>query len=131
MSERLERFGIAGCGDSSCYIAKPTGMHTNGGCRCPPSRLWRIIQRLQAEAAPLAAAIPRATSQFETGDCVVEYQDDAAAKTKVFEKLIAYFKEHRAFSGESIMQRDGPQIDAAPLLSEIADEVIQFKLTRK
>lgn len=23
-----------GCGDNSCLVKKPTGMGTNGGCRC-------------------------------------------------------------------------------------------------
>lgn len=23
-----------GCGDGSCYFKRPTGQHTNGGCRC-------------------------------------------------------------------------------------------------
>lgn len=27
-------FPVVGCGDSSCSITKPTGMSTNGGCRC-------------------------------------------------------------------------------------------------
>jgi hypothetical protein len=25
---------LEGCGDNSCWIAKPRGMATNGGCRC-------------------------------------------------------------------------------------------------
>jgi hypothetical protein len=25
---------LQGCGDSSCLVKKPTGMATNGGCRC-------------------------------------------------------------------------------------------------
>lgn len=40
-----------GCGDHSCYVSKPTGMGTNGGCRCEPRELRRgvIWWRLAAE----------------------------------------------------------------------------------
>jgi hypothetical protein len=29
-----EFYEAAGCGDNSCRYVKPTGMGTNGGCRC-------------------------------------------------------------------------------------------------
>lgn len=59
--ERLERENIAlrrqldairtnpgdmpniGCGDSSCFCAMATGMHTNAGCRCDEQRLRRAV----------------------------------------------------------------------------------------
>lgn len=41
-------FGIKGCGDHSCYIERPDGMATNGGCRCRPDKFVRIIQRLRS-----------------------------------------------------------------------------------
>lgn len=25
---------VGGCGDSGCVVIRPTGQHTNGGCRC-------------------------------------------------------------------------------------------------
>lgn len=25
---------VGGCADSNCVVLRPTGMHTNGGCRC-------------------------------------------------------------------------------------------------
>ena len=30
----IEDFKTLGCSDGGCCIYKPTGMHTNGGCRC-------------------------------------------------------------------------------------------------
>ena len=36
-----------GCGDNSCYFRRPTGMGTNGGCRCQEvieSMLYRAVQ---------------------------------------------------------------------------------------
>lgn len=29
---------VKGCGDSSCHFVRPTGMATNGGCRCLDGR---------------------------------------------------------------------------------------------
>lgn len=43
---------VNGCGDGNCRIKKPTGMHTNGGCRC-----YRTIAELGLELASLAEPI--------------------------------------------------------------------------
>lgn len=32
LADRLQEIG--GCTDGNCVVWKPTGMHTNGGCRC-------------------------------------------------------------------------------------------------
>lgn len=32
-----------GCGDSSCIVRHPTGMHTNGGCNCEARELRRAL----------------------------------------------------------------------------------------
>jgi hypothetical protein len=34
----------AGCGDSSCVVASPDGMATNGGCRCDDHTLRRALR---------------------------------------------------------------------------------------
>ena len=39
---------MQGCGDSLCCIRRPSGMVTNGGCRCPQYHLRRAIGRLTA-----------------------------------------------------------------------------------
>lgn len=44
---------------------------------------------------------------------------------EVFYRLIAWCKKHGAWSGEHIMQSDDPQIDAAPFLSDLVDEVLR------
>lgn len=33
-----------GCGDGSCVVRPPQGMHTNGGCRCDERMLRRAVQ---------------------------------------------------------------------------------------
>lgn len=39
-----------------------------------------------------------------------------------------YYLKHEAFVGEVIMQADNPQIEASWYLSEIADNIIEFKV---
>lgn len=34
LMKQLGDLAATGCGNGSCQIKKPTGMHTNGGCRC-------------------------------------------------------------------------------------------------
>lgn len=38
-----------GCGDGGCTIKQPTGMHTNGGCRCKPRDFSRTLLWLAEE----------------------------------------------------------------------------------
>lgn len=56
------------------------------------------------------------------------FEDTPELRDAVFEKLIAFYAEHESYSGESIMQSDNPQIYAPVLLSEIADDLIKFKV---
>lgn len=58
----------------------------------------------------------------------VEYEETQEVKDAVFEAVIGFFKEHEAFNGECIMQSDDPIIYAPELLSEIADNIIEFKV---
>lgn len=46
---------LEGCGDSSCVVAPPKGMHTNGGCRCDERRLRRAVMALRADRDRLTA----------------------------------------------------------------------------
>ena len=52
---------------------------------------------------------------------------DDSPKTKkiVWEKLIGYFRKHGAYCGESVMQCDGPNIEASEVMSEIADIIFK------
>ena len=61
-------------------------------------------------------------------DHEVRFDDSQEVKDKVFEKLIDFFKEHETYSGESICQSDGPQVEAPELLSTIADDIIKFRV---
>lgn len=45
------RDGVGGCTDGGCVIRRPTGMHTNGGCKCwqdklKAQRMMRAGQKL-------------------------------------------------------------------------------------
>lgn len=44
-------------------------------------------------------------------------------KAKVLSIIEDYILEHKVTSGESVMQMDEPQIEAAPTLAEIVDIV--------
>ncbi len=44
---------LLGCGDSLCYIEKPRGMATNGGCRCRPYKLNIALMRLRKRVEEL------------------------------------------------------------------------------
>jgi hypothetical protein len=37
----------SGCGDGNCKIVKPTGMHTNGGCKCVRNLIENLRQAAQ------------------------------------------------------------------------------------
>lgn len=65
------------------------------------------------------------------GDFTVEFDDSQETKNKVFDALINWYCKVQAFTGESIMQSDDPQIEAAPFLSDLADDVIKFDITYK
>ena len=61
----------------------------------------------------------------------VTYNDDDATKQAVFDRVIAYFKKHDAWDGESVFQRDDPLIDASNVLADIADNIIKFDVEYK
>lgn len=45
-----------GC-DSACVVAPPSGMHTNGGCRCEPARLRQAVLYYRRRCLYLQATI--------------------------------------------------------------------------
>ena len=57
----------------------------------------------------------------------VSFDDSPEMKSKVFDRVVEFFTKHKAFRGEVIMQSDNPLIDAPNVLSDIADDVINFK----
>lgn len=63
---------------------------------------------------------------FETDNFVCEYVENGHVKNAVFERVMEFFKDHEAFSGECIMQSDNPLFDAPNVLADIADEIIKF-----
>lgn len=63
---------------------------------------------------------------LETEDFRVKFEETAELKEQVFERVLAFLTKHEAFYGESLMQSDGPQIEAPDFLAELVDEVFQF-----
>lgn len=68
------------------------------------------------------------TSAKKIDGATVSYNDDQQTKDAVFEKLLAWFFEQESFFGESIIQNDSPTLGAPVLLSDIADDILQFNI---
>lgn len=70
-------------------------------------------------------------AKIETLDVIAEYSDDDATKQAVFDRVLAYYKKHEVFHGESIHQMDNPIIDAPDVMSDIAENILRFKVEYK
>lgn len=60
------------------------------------------------------------------GDTLVNYEITDEQKDKIVERLIKYYSTHCYF-GEGIHQDDDSIIDAPSVLSDICDNIIEFK----
>lgn len=69
--------------------------------------------------------------EVETKEMVARFEDSVDLRNAVFEKVVAFFQKHETFHGEVIMQSDAPQLDAAPFLASMADELFRFKVEYK
>jgi hypothetical protein len=56
---------LGGCTDGGCVIKRPTGMHTNGGCKCPSDKVK--MQRAMYVANKLRAAVAELDSAAAKG----------------------------------------------------------------
>lgn len=63
---------------------------------------------------------------IQYSDRSVSYDDSQEVKNAVFQKVLDWFNEQEAYSGESIAQSDGCQIAMSELLETIADKIIKF-----
>jgi hypothetical protein len=66
----------------------------------------------------------RVSHQIKHG--TVSFEDSPALRDAVFNRILSWFLEHECFSGEGVMQCDAPQLTAAPMLADIADELFRF-----
>ncbi len=71
------------------------------------------------------------TRTIETAEFKVTFKDTPELRDTVFEAVLGFFVEHEVFAGESVMQSDAPQLEAAPLFADLADDVFKFKVTWK
>lgn len=69
--------------------------------------------------------------RIETNEVIVTYDASDNIKDAVFNRVIAYFKEHKVFQGETIHQMDNTIIDAPSVMSDIADNIIKFNVIYK
>lgn len=75
--------------------------------------------------------IPKNTKELDSKSWTVTYNNDIITKDAIIQKLLDFYMKHEAFSGESIMQCDNPQIEAAPLLADIAEVLFNFNVKWK
>jgi hypothetical protein len=61
-------------------------------------------------------------------DMTVTFEETDELKSQVYEKVLQFFLDMGAFSGESIMQSDDPQLEAPELLSDLADYHFRFQV---
>lgn len=64
----------------------------------------------------------------EKDELVVSFNETPELKEAVYQRVLQFFHEQGTYSGESIMQSDGPQLDAPELLSYLADELFKFEV---
>lgn len=56
----------------------------------------------------------------------VQFDETPEIKEKVYQEVLQWIIEHRAFDGEFISQNDECQIYASALISKLADKVFKF-----
>jgi hypothetical protein len=96
---------VKGCGDGSCGIERPVGMHTNGGCRCyrDSVKMQRVLQAMNEAKAQraLAPAHPEAAKDAERATealAKLSEQWDALAARDLRANLRAYDTAHTAYT---------------------------------
>lgn len=63
------------------------------------------------------------------GEYSLKYLYSDEVKNKIFKRLMRYYNKYEAYDGETIMQSDDPQIYAPEVLSDIAENIIEFDVT--
>lgn len=56
---------LVGCGDHSCVVAPPSGMGTNGGCRCDERALRMAVSALKQQRQCMLAGLDAALDEKE------------------------------------------------------------------
>lgn len=67
----------------------------------------------------------------EFKDFILEFDESPELKERVYTKVLNFFIAMESFSGESIMQSDHPQLEAAPFLADLADDDFKFDVIWK
>ena len=65
---------------------------------------------------------------IKTDEYTATYNDDTETKEKVFERVIAFFRNTETFRGESIYQSDIAANESLEFLSDLADNILKFSV---
>ena len=66
---------------------------------------------------------------FRNDEGLVSYNCSDEVAQKVLIRVIKYVREHDATCGDTVMQCDGAQIDAAPTLADIIDDYLEIEIS--
>lgn len=117
--ERLEArlAEIGGCMDGHCLVVRPTGMHTNGGCRCwkDAMTMQRVLHAYRSFKADLTDALEASLSERREADAGrVEALEAALAETRLAADAI--LGRVTMVAGRYLY--DAPSADLVPVLAE-------------
>lgn len=82
-----------GCGDGNCDFRKPTGMHTNRGCKCLPTfrdygpaervRLRKWVRAMRDEIAESMIRASRLTEALQAATAYIDAMERGGGVTKL------------------------------------------------
>jgi hypothetical protein len=88
-----------GCGDTSCVVAQPKGMATNGGCRCDPREVRRALQYWRRVARFREATIRKMAEDVARAHVATYVTEALAMDADV--RLVCIVGERRSVSIET------------------------------
>lgn len=108
-------------------------------CKYPADPIWWVFKRLKEKNMTINEDLHsflnpvnvETTVKIDTEELTIEYDDTLSIRNKVYHKVMEFFIKHESFNGESIMQCDEPQMDAAKFFADIADNIMKFKVSCK
>jgi hypothetical protein len=68
------------------------------------------------------------TRELKIDGVTVSFLDSDKLRQAIADRVYAYFADNEVWSGEQIQQSDEPTINAPILLSDIADDVMDFSV---
>jgi hypothetical protein len=68
------------------------------------------------------------TFKIYDGDATLSFEIDEEKKNNIVEKIINFCLDNQCFCGEILMQDDDLLLESPNLISDIIDDIIEFKV---